>query len=649
MAVVTLFACAVTSVVLYGPTKQQARQHIRRSLMAAATTGSMLVDCEQHARLRPGDENTPPYRQIKRALFKFKRANPGITEAYTMVKTRNPNILRFIVDASDPEDKNHDGKITRDEIPARIGEPYDISEMPQMRAAFDHPTADTEPTTDKWGTWLSGYAPIRDKRGRAVAILGVDMTLAALLARERGAYWDLLRAMAIALLAALVMSLLVARMIARPLEWLTEAAAQVRNGNLDFRVEMARDDELGDLAKAFDEMVASLSRDTLTGLYNRRYFQDRLVQEIARARRLGQTLCAAVIDVDRFKAINDSLGHVAGDAALRQTSDALLASARAYDVVARIGGDEFAVIFPETDSRSGVVAAERLLVAIREKRIPAAPVNDEQCFVTASGGLANYPSDAAAAETLLLAADLAMLRSKHISTGHVSCYDNLAVKPADFGSLAMQGMLQRSTWSALETLAAIVNARAPHVRAHSDIVARYCVAVAREMGLAGPLVEQAKAAGLLHDIGHIMVPDSILHKPGPLTPQEWDVVRQHPSLGATIVSKIPHLQTLVEPIRYHHEHLDGSGYPEGLRGDQIPILSRILAAADAYEAMTSSRIYRADRAALSPQQALQEIRELAGQHFDPKVVEALAKVVQDELAEASLLAQAPQDERALAL
>jgi HD-GYP domain-containing protein (c-di-GMP phosphodiesterase class II) len=169
------------------------------------------------------------------------------------------------------------------------------------------------------------------------------------------------------------------------------------------------------------------------------------------------------------------------------------------------------------------------------------------------------------------------------------------------------------------------------------------------MGLAGLLVEQAKAAGLLHDIGHIMVPDSILHKPGPLTPQEWDVVRQHPSLGATIVSKIPHLQTLVEPIRYHHEHVDGSGYPEGLRGDQIPILSRILAAADAYEAMTSSRIYRADRAALSPQQALQEIRGLAGQHFDPKVVEALAKVVQDELAEASLLAQAPQDERALAL
>ena len=649
MAAVTLFACAVTSVVLYGPTKQQARQHIGRSLMAAATTGSMLVDCEQHARLRPGDENTPLYRQIKRALFKFKRANPGITEAYTMVKARNPNILRFIVDASDPEDKNHDGKITRDEIPARIGEPYDISELPQMRVAFDHPTADTEPATDKWGTWLSGYAPIRDKRGRAVAILGVDMTLAALLARERGAYWDLLRAMAIALLAALVMSLIVARMIARPLEWLTEAAAQVRNGNLDFRVEMARDDELGDLAKAFDEMVASLSRDTLTGLYNRRYFQDRLVQEIARARRLGQTLCAAVIDVDRFKAINDSLGHVAGDAALRQTADALIASARAYDVVARIGGDEFAVIFPETDSRSGVAAAERLLAAIREKRIPAAPVNDEQCFVTASGGLANYPSDAAAAETLLLAADLAMLRSKHISTGHVSCYDNLAVRPADFGSLAMQGMLQRSTWSALETLAAIVNARAPHVRAHSDIVARYCVAVAREMGLAGLLVEQAKAAGLLHDIGHIMVPDSILHKPGPLTPQEWDVVRQHPSLGATIVSKIPHLQTLVEPIRYHHEHVDGSGYPEGLRGDQIPILSRILAAADAYEAMTSSRIYRADRAALSPQQALQEIRGLAGQHFDPKVVEALAKVVQDELAEASLLAQAPQDERALAL
>jgi len=643
MAAVTLFACLATAAIVYVPTRRATRERVRRSLMAAATTGAMLVDREQHVCLRPGDEKTLLYSRIKRRLVQFKRANPGVTEIYTMVKTSDPNTLRFIVDAADPEDKNHDGKLTPDEIPARIGEKYDISKWPQMRQAFEEPTADTEPTTDKWGTYLSAYAPIRDKKNRAIAILGVDMTLADLMTIERAAYWSVVRAIAVSLLTALVLGLLVARRLAKPIERLVEGARQVRNGNLDFRVGITRGDELGRLAQAFDEMVVSLSRDTLTGLYNRRYFHDRLIQEVARARRLDRMLCVLAIDLDGFKAINDSLGHAAGDEVLQKAAYALLSSARIYDVLARLGGDEFAVILPETQPASAKTAAERLLKAIRDQRIPAAPKEGEEAFVTASAGIACYPLDATGADSLMLAADLAMLRSKHISPGGVSSYASLQATPATFGPAAMEGLIQRSAWSALETLAALVDAKAPHVRAHSDIVARYAVAVARKMGLDPALVEQAKIAGLLHDIGHITTPDPILSKPGPLTEEEWAIVRQHPVLGSIMMSKIPHFQSLVEVVRYHHEYFDGSGYPEGLRGESIPILARILNVVDAYEAMTSTRTYRRDRTPLSPQQAVAELRRLGGKCFDPHVVEAIAHVVRAELADTSPLAEARPD------
>jgi diguanylate cyclase (GGDEF)-like protein/putative nucleotidyltransferase with HDIG domain len=643
MAAVTLFACLATAAIVYVPTRRATRERVRRSLMAAVTTGAMLIDAERHARLRPGDEKTLLYSRIKRRLVQVKRANPGITEAYTMVKTSDPNTLRFSVDAADPEDTNHDGRLTPNEIPARIGEEYDISAFPQMREAFVHPTSDAEPTADKWGIYLSAYAPIRDRKNRAVAILGVDMTLADLMALERAAYWSVVRAIAISLLIAFVLGLLVGRPFVAAIERLVEGARQVRNGNLDFRVGIARGDELGRLAQAFDEMVASLSRDGLTGLYNRRYFHERLTQEVARARRTDTMLCVLVIDLDGFKAINDLLGHPAGDEVLQNAASALQSSVRIYDVLARTGGDEFAVILPETPPASAQAGAERFLKAICDQRIPAAAKQGEEAFVTASAGIACYPLDATGADSLMLAADLAMLRGKHTSPGGVSCYASLQVTPSTFGHVAVDSMIQRATWSAIETLAALVDARAPHVRAHSEVVARYAVAVARQMGLDPTLVEQAKIAGLLHDIGHITTPDSILSKPGPLTPQEWEIVRQHPLLGSVIISKIPHLRPLVEPIRCHHEQYDGSGYPEARRGESIPILARILNVVDAYEAMTSTRTYRRDRAPLSPQQALAEVRSLSDIRFDPHVVEALAHVVQAELAHAGPPAQVRPD------
>ncbi len=630
MLAVTLLACLVTAGFVYPPLRRTTRERIRRSLVASAATAAMLVEPEEHARLRPGDEETPLYRKIKTKLLLFKASNPDISEVYTMVPGASPNSLRFGVDASFPEDDDDNGKLTPDELPAKIGEDYDISRFPQMREAFLHPTADAEPSADKWGTWLSAYAPIRDEAGKAVAILGVDMSLEELRTQERSAGLALLAAALLAATVATAAALVMARKLAAPLEALMQAAREVRGGNLDFRVSLSQHDEFGRLGEAFDEMVDSLSRDGSTGLYSRAYFRERLRQEIARAGRQSNTFCVAVLDLDGFKAINDSLGHAAGDAVLQEAAACLKESVRTYDIIARIGGDEFAIMLPDTDCPHAVKAARRALKALSNSHITAAPAEGEERFLTASAGIACFPSSGADPDALLLAADLAMLRSKRMARGSVSCYSDPVVRATVGGPADSESLFQRTTWSVLETLAAIVDSRSQQVRVHSEFVARYAAAVAKKMGLAPALIDQAKTTGLLHDIGHIAVPDAILCKTGKLSRQEWEIVRTHPVVGATMLSKIPHLQPLADAIRHHHEHLDGSGYPDGLRGEEIPLLARVLCAVDSYEAMTSSRIYRQDRPVLSPQEALQEMRSLAGRQFDAAVVEALEQVIQEE-------------------
>ncbi|MGO8670607.1 MAG: HD domain-containing phosphohydrolase [Capsulimonadaceae bacterium] len=352
------------------------------------------------------------------------------------------------------------------------------------------------------------------------------------------------------------------------------------------------------------EAVERSERDPLTGLWNHRAFHKRLHEWAARTVDDGVPFAVIVVDVDNFKFFNDAYGHLAGDAVLQQISDRVRDAIGEADVAARYGGDEFtALVLPAIDgtlddAMAGVVAGMGgIEFTPPHARVPI-PVH-------VSVGAAAYPSEAADIVTALAIADTRMLRSK-------GGQDEEA-EPAAGSSSGL---------SMLDSLVTAVHNKDRYTRGHSEQVRTYCMQIAHEMGLDSEALDHLKTAALLHDVGNIGIPDSILRKPGSLTDSEREMVRMHPAMGAAIVGSVPELACMLGAIRHHHERWDGSGYPDGLRGERIPRLARIIAVADAYSAMTSDRPYRK---ALGPAAALAVLEEGAGSQWDPSIVAAFVR------------------------
>ncbi len=334
--------------------------------------------------------------------------------------------------------------------------------------------------------------------------------------------------------------------------------------------------------------LARVSRtDPLTGALNRRGLEERLDAELAAASRAGLPLGLVVFDLDDFKAINDAHGHPAGDDLLRWTVSTMQGVVRTHDDVGRLGGDEFAVLLPGVSATGAATAAARLTRALGER-------------VSASIGVTTFPQDAGDREGLFFQADARLYEAKH---GRGDGRD---------------GATQDLGWAA--ALAHAVDARMASHHEHSSAVAEYAAAIAAELGWSQTELGLLRMAAMLHDVGKVSVPDHILRKRGPLTPAEFAEVAKHPETGAAIIARIASLQPIVPWIRHAHEHWDGSGYPDGLSGEAIPLASRILLVADAFDAMASDRPYRR---ALSHDDALAELRRNAGTQFDPRCVAIL--------------------------
>jgi len=372
--------------------------------------------------------------------------------------------------------------------------------------------------------------------------------------------------------------------------------------------------------------------DEITGLFNRRHFEERLEEEVARHSRYNNVFSLLMLDLDSFKTYNDMYGHPSGDRLLNQVGRIINRSIRNADQAFRYGGDEFTVILPQTTVDNAYVVAERVREHI------AAEMEAEGIAVTCSGGLVSYPSDGTIAGELITMADTALYYAK--STGGNRNYLSSKILPepaTETGTSAGRGGL-----STVYALAAAVDAKDHYTYGHSRKVNTYAVALAEAIGLSPEEVSRVSTTALLHDIGKIGVPDRILSKKGKLNEEEWGVVKSHPGLGANIVRNVPGLVPCVNGVLYHHERWDGTGYPEGLKADNIPLDARILAIADAFAAMTSARPYRD---AFCNDKVIKQLRQGAGKQFDPKLVEVFIGIIEAGHPEKAKVGQDPSSEQ----
>jgi diguanylate cyclase (GGDEF)-like protein/putative nucleotidyltransferase with HDIG domain len=359
-------------------------------------------------------------------------------------------------------------------------------------------------------------------------------------------------------------------------------------------------------ARRLERLRELAELDPLTGLRNRRGFEKGLESRHA-------PLALLICDLDHFKRVNDTLGHPVGDEVLRTFSELLRDCTREGDVAVRLGGEEFALVL------SGVGEREALAVAERLRREVAATFKDFPVPISVSVGIAEGSRDDGA-EALVRAANRALFAAKRL--GRDRCVVHHAETLAMLDALADDRAGEQLAAAML--LAETLDLRDVATARHSETVGRYAERIAAELGLAPDQVERVRVAGVLHDIGKLGISDAVLLKPGRLEPQEWQEIKRHPELGARILEHA-NLRDVASWVLSHHERLDGTGYPRELAGTLIPLEGRILAVADAYEAMTADRPYRL---ALTEPEARAELRRGAGTQFDPDVVAAFERVLE---------------------
>lgn len=362
------------------------------------------------------------------------------------------------------------------------------------------------------------------------------------------------------------------------------------------------------LTRQTTALVESTRLDPLTGTLNHGALVAHLAVEMERARGDGTTLGVALVDVDNFRLLNDNHGHRAGDDALLAVVDVLQRELPGSIVLGRYGPDEFLLIAPA----DGVVELEPAVDHLRTALVDLSLQfeSTERLPVTVSGGICTYPEHGSSV-TVLLAATARALEEAKASGG-----DRVIVAGARADE---EDARAASSFDVLQGLVFAVDTKDRYTKRHSEDVARYAVFLAERIGLDPEVVRSIHLAGLLHDVGKIGIPDPILRKPGRLTPDEYEVVKQHVALGDMIVRDVPDMDVVRAGIRHHHERWDGAGYLDRLEGEEIPLIARILAVGDAFSAMTTTRPYRK---ALDVREALKRLEDAAESQLDGALVRA---------------------------
>jgi len=386
--------------------------------------------------------------------------------------------------------------------------------------------------------------------------------------------------------------------------------------------------------------MAEFVTDGLTGLKTHRFFKEALHGEWRRSARSGRQFSVILLDLDGFKQVNDRMGRPEGDKVLTAVAALLDERLKQPNVVARYREDEFAILMPETTTEQAEILAERLRTALQVDHF----LHTHR--VTASIGVASFPNHGPTPEDILSVADAGMYLAKQcegncvrvaslrIAAGNAereqalldACLGVTVKRMFSNGNEAINNHY-RHRFEQMKPLLDTVEgkeAKGPPKNNHSEAVSWWAAQIAKQMGLSEREIQDIKAAGIVHDIGTLGVPEDVLRKPTLLTPEEFDLVKSHAARGAKM------LEPLKEPaiermVRHHHEFFDGHGYPDGLKGEQIPLGARIIAVAEAFDAIVSDRRYKSAR---SFEDAVAEIRRCSGTQFDPKVVAAFLDWVQ---------------------
>lgn len=362
--------------------------------------------------------------------------------------------------------------------------------------------------------------------------------------------------------------------------------------------------------------------DGLTQLSNHRAIQERLAQEITRLGRARLTqpnikFSLAMMDLTDFKLFNDTYGHATGDGVLRLVGDALRQTFRLSDCVGRYGGDEFVVLLPDTDAESARKICARAIEAVKAR--PFAAKDGSPITIRLACGVASYPFDGQSGADLLHAADARLYETKRRG-------ELLAAAPSEVDE-SPDSAEARPDWTSVGLLGELMTAidkKDRTTKQHCENVWKYATLLASEMELPHEMVQAAAVCSLVQDVGKIALPDALLRKPGRLNAAEREIMQNHPVLAALIVRDVPHLDLVLAGVRHHHESFNGAGYPDHLKGEEIPLLARVLSVADAFAAMTSQRPHRP---ALSGEDALHELQQGAGTQFDPAIVEVFARAL----------------------
>lgn len=385
------------------------------------------------------------------------------------------------------------------------------------------------------------------------------------------------------------------------------------------------------------EKLKSLSlTDSHTGLYNHRYLMERLAKEIARARRYIFPLSILMLDIDYFKSINDIYGHQYGDSILKEFGMFLTLMARENDIVVRYGGEEFVILLPDTNKEGAILFGHRLLERISRHVFDP---QGKKLMLKVSIGQSGFPEDGIdTADGLVNAADNALQNAKKLGRNRLSTSKKLIekdieniIKKRKEGKIKqikekISRIAERADKPVLESIHAFakaIKARDHYTVEHVKAMVSLVTELGRKMKLPPEKIKDLEHAAILHDLGKVGISDKILHKRSRLTKGEYEKIKKHPEIGGDIVKPIRSLDGVIPMILFHHERYDGLGYSSGLKGERIPIGARIVAIADAYQALISDRPYRK---AYGQKEAIEIIKSGSGSQFDPQVVRAFLKI-----------------------